>query len=547
MDLSLSARKRAFTLVEILVAVGVFVILGVALVGLMGAAMDAWRRGEASREANEKFQALRRQIAEDLAAAILDPLPPADFHFVLDTPHDLLDSSGQPNDLYTTLLGPGPFDHRIVRETTDGQDVAWFAPSARPGTATVVLAIRVPFVVGSAVLKARCDVFDPDSSVRILVARNDPSAADPAQRDAPPPEGDQRWKEMDRLEGEGIGGAETDITAAVQGGDIVFVKAILDNASEAGDGAQFLRGDLMRPGGRPVFILDCYRAANAIPHAPRPLFAAFYANGTQIITFTRTLSPGQDQAAAGSDGFTGRAQVIYRVQPYHPTLGKPGLGVLRRAFLCPLPGETGEVEPGVLGRNVLRLIGDLPDRAFIPNVLHLGMAFWGPETTTWETRPDLEPGYETKYDDASRPRPPSTVWLSSRYLPEQVLVTACLEPVRGKTVRTALSRDLPADCPATDEDAIEVVSTRGFDNIFRPSSGFYRDPRHFIKIEDEWVFYERIASPGRFILRRAGSDGLASRGARGTKPKAHPAGAEVYKGFTSLFTVRIPAFRHWQR
>ena len=541
------SHVRAFTLVEILVAVGVFVILGVALVGLMGAAMDAWHRGEASREANEKFQALRRQIAADLSAAILDPLPPADFHFVLDTPHDLLDSSGQPNELYTTLLGSGPFDHRIVRETTDGQDVAWFAPASRPGNAEVLLAIRVPFLVGSAVLKARCDVFDPDSTVRILVARNDPGAEDPAQRDSPPPDGDPRWKEMDRLEGEGIGGGETDITAAVQGGDIVFVKAILDNASPTSDGAQFLRGDLMRAGGRPVLILDCYRSPNAFPHGPRPTFAAFFANGSQVITFSRTLSPEQEQADAGADGFTGRAQVVYRIRPYHPTVGKPGLGVLRRAFVCPIPGEAGEVESGVLGRNIVRLIDDIPDQAFIPNVLYLGMAFWGPETTTWETRPDLEPGYETKYDEATRPRPPSTVWLSSRYLPEQVQVTACLEPVRGKTPRAALIRDLAADCPAAEEDAVDVTSIRGFDNITRPSPTFYRDPRHFVKVEDEWIFYERIAEPGRFILRRAGSDGLACRGARGTKVKAHPAGAEVYKGFTSVFTVRIPAFRHWQR
>jgi len=564
--------KSGFTLVEILVAMGVFIILGTALVGLMAAAVDSWRRGEAGRLVNERLQALQRQIADDLAAAVLDQPPPPDFHFALDTLYDL-PTSPSPGDPYAILDTGLSSVNTHVQDVSPGRELTYFAPTTRPGTATVVLRLRVPFVIGAALLQARTDVFDKDSAARVWVACNNPAAVPPEDPEQPPPNGDARWKQLAWLQGEGLGGAETDVSAAVLGGTIVFVKAELDNQSDSDDTVQFLRSDRMRAGGRPVLILDCYRDVRALPQQPRPTFAAFVRNGAQVLTFTRTLPPELEQAAAKTDGsetseeylnhaddnnnkrideshrpVAGRAQVVYAVRRYHSSLDKPGLGVLRRAFEAPLrqPGA-GALDENVLRPNVIALIEEIRGHDFIPHVLHFGASFWGADTTTWEDRADLEPGYDTKYDDSDptrrRPRPASTEWLSSRYLPEQVQVTVVLEPDRGKRVTTGLGQAIAADFPSSAEATLSVISAQGFDDVQRPTSTFLRDPRHFIKVGDEWLFYSRVGSPMEFVL--PGAD--ASRGARGTEPVAHAAGAEVYRGITSVFTVRIPTYHHWER
>jgi len=537
-------RTAGFTLVEILVAVGVFAILGVALCGLMSAGVGAWRYGEASRQTNEKLQALRRQIADDLAAAIVDLPPTPDFHFALDSIADVLDTNDARtprfHDLFLTGGEATSYEHLL--DESQGPPVYALVPTS--GAATVRVRIRVPFTIGTALLKARMDVFDPDSSARLWVACNHPD-----QRDTAPPDASDAWKLVDEITGEGIGGGETDVGDAVRGGTIVFLRAELDDQSgDDGTGAQFLRADVFRPAGRPVLILDAYRDPDALRDVQRPTFAAWFADGAQVVTFTRTLPVGLERGASETDGFTGRAQVVYRVQPYHPTRGKPGLGVVRRAFETPLRRTySGTPVANRLDPNIVRLVGDIPDEVLIPNVLHLGMSFWGYATTTWETRPDLEPGYDAAYDDATRPRPPAVRWLSSRYLPEQVRITAVLEPDRGKRTTTALSQSIDDAFPAADPGFLPVHSTRGFDNIERPADSFTRDPRHFIKVGDEWLFYSRVASPTEFIIHRAGDDGLAARGTRGTRVAAHPTGTEIYRGVTTVFTVAIPAFRHWER
>jgi len=534
-------QKSAFTLVEILVAIGVFVILGVALVGLMSGAVDAWRRGEASRQVNEKLQALRRQIADDLAAAVLDLPPAPDFHYVLDTLDDLPDDPDNPNDPFA-ILDTVSDVHAPVTDQSDGRDLTYFSPSSRPGSAVVVLRIRVPFLIGAALLKARLDVFDEESSATLLVARNDPGAEDP---EAVPPDTSDAWREADYLEGEGIGGAETDISGAVQGGNIVFIKATLDNRGDHTDAAQFLRADALRSAGRPVLILDCYRHPNALRDRPRPTFAAYYSNGAQVVTFSRTIPVELERAAAQTTQLGGRAQVVYRIQPYTASSGKLGLGVVRRAFEAPLRQQGGG-QPGDISPNVIRLLEETPPQdfpEFIPNVLYLGMTFWGGDTTTWELRPDLD----ANYDADNPPHPASCRWLSSRYLPEKVQVTLVLESDRGQRASTGLRRTVPAGFSAGE---IHVNSTRGFYNVERTADStrsFLRDPRHFIKINHEWIFYSRVASPTTLIIPQHGRGRPDGHRVRGSVATEHPGGSEVYRGHASVFTVNIPAFRHWKR
>ena len=536
------AKRGGFTLVEILVAVGVLAILGTALIGLMGAAVDAWRRGEASRQVNEKLQALRRQIADDLTAAVLDQAPVPDFHYALDTLWDLPEDKNDPYYIVHPDTDPGT----LKTDTADGHALVYFAPAG--GSGTIVLRVRVPFIVQAALLKARMDVFDRNASVRLEVGRNNPAAADP---EAVSGWTSVEWLNQDHDHDGGIGGAETDVSTPVRGGDIVFIRAVMQNSVD--DTAQFLRGDDLRAEGRPILILDCYKDPDALPQRPRPTFRAYYEDGAQVIALARTI-PGETEKAAlreagtgsgteyynhfdddgdgkvdeGSDlkPLGGRAQVLYRIKP-HQT--RPGVGILQRAFEAPI------------GRSVGQIVEERKLHDFIPNVLYFGMTFWGAETTTWELRPELDPDYGTL---DPKPQPPSRRWLSSRYLPEQVQVTIVLEPDRGKRTTTALTEAIALDFPTTETGKLHVQGTRGFYAIDRSADftrSFLRDPRHYVKIGDEWIYYEHVASPTSFVVPQHG------RGARGTVPAAHKVGDELLRGSTYVFTVSIPAFRHWER
>ena len=204
------------------------------------------------------------------------------------------------------------------------------------------------------------------------------------------------------------------------------------------------------------------------------------------------------------------------------------MGILRRAFEAPL------------GRPIDDVV-DVPAHDYVANVLYLGMTFWGGDTTTWELRPELDPDYDSLDPP---PNPPSRRWLSSRYLPEQVQVTLVLEPDRGKRTASALSQAITDDFPTVATAPLHVQSTRGFYAVDRTADStrtFLRDPRHYIKAGTEWIFYDRVASPTAFIIPQHG------RGARGTLAAAHPVGCEVRRGNTYVFTVSIPAFRHWER
>jgi len=546
----------AFTLLEIVVSVAVLAILGLGLVGLMSAAVSAWRTGEASRQTQERLQSLRRQIDEDFAAAILDPPPVPDFHYVLDT----LDSlPSDENDPYYIVAEGTPYieGRNATLDLTDGKHESGFY-----GPLVVTLKIRVPFRVGSALLQARIDVPDAGSSALLRVARNNPEAADPELPD------NSTWAVVDSINNGGvtldgaIGGGETDISAAVRGGDIIFVHATL------GESATFLEADQLRSAGRPVLILDCYRSDHALPdptEQPRPTFAAWTEGNTQVVTFTRTI-PGEMEkrrlrdAGTGSAYFNnrdegelmalgGRAQVVYRITPYEDA-GRRGLAVFRRAIEAPITrapaaGWSGPLRPNLLA--TVREMNDtsiadtarIPAHDFVPNVLYLGFAFWGGETTTWEQMPHLDPDYDT----SAPARPASMRWLSSRYLPEQVQVTAVLEPDHGKHTSAGLKAGLDASAA----DSIALSSTKGFYDVQRSSDSsreFLRDPRHYVKIEDEWIYYDRVRSDTQLALP---TDDARCRGMRGTEAAVHPSGAEVYRGAVSVFTVTIPAYRHWRR
>ncbi|MDQ7780679.1 MAG: hypothetical protein RDV41_13375 [Planctomycetota bacterium] len=65
--------RRAFTLVELLVATGVFMLLGMLLVGLLAGGLEIWDRGEVQREMNERAFAVLELLACDLHDVYVEP------------------------------------------------------------------------------------------------------------------------------------------------------------------------------------------------------------------------------------------------------------------------------------------------------------------------------------------------------------------------------------------------------------------------------------------------------------------------------------------
>lgn len=70
-------KSSGFTLAELLVATGIFLLIGVMLVGMLKSGLDVWHRGEARRDVYERGQVILDMIARDLAAAWIerDPVP----------------------------------------------------------------------------------------------------------------------------------------------------------------------------------------------------------------------------------------------------------------------------------------------------------------------------------------------------------------------------------------------------------------------------------------------------------------------------------------
>lgn len=84
-------RSGGFTLLELLVAMGIFVLLGAALVSFLRGGVRAWRIAESRREVYERAQVILTQIAADLRSTYTDSRVEPDVRFV-----SSYDSSGRP-------------------------------------------------------------------------------------------------------------------------------------------------------------------------------------------------------------------------------------------------------------------------------------------------------------------------------------------------------------------------------------------------------------------------------------------------------------------
>lgn len=64
---------RGFTLLEILIAVTIFVFLAVLLAGLLQTGIDLWRTGETSGDVTERGQIIMEQVKKDLSTVFTEP------------------------------------------------------------------------------------------------------------------------------------------------------------------------------------------------------------------------------------------------------------------------------------------------------------------------------------------------------------------------------------------------------------------------------------------------------------------------------------------
>ncbi len=66
-------RRHGMTLLEVLIAMSIFLVLGGALILFLRVGIQTWRTGEARREAYERAQAILDGMAEDVSATFPDP------------------------------------------------------------------------------------------------------------------------------------------------------------------------------------------------------------------------------------------------------------------------------------------------------------------------------------------------------------------------------------------------------------------------------------------------------------------------------------------
>jgi hypothetical protein len=184
-------------------------------------------------------------------------------------------------------------------------------------------------------------------------------------------------------------------------------------------------------------------------------------------------------------------------------------------------------------------------RPFARDILHLSFSFWTPGTNTWD--PSQAPRIRTSAETRSGP---ISTWDSTRAVLDEKAssgefawrrVEGSLEdpfddvfPERVEvTLVVAGNADVPLSVLAEDlgpsDREILLSRAEGF-----PEEG----PNRFVKIEGEWIGYERIER-AKLILPT--SKTAAGRGARGTSPARHARAATVEVGTTFRRVVEIPA------
>ncbi|MEK7414780.1 MAG: hypothetical protein AAB263_15810 [Planctomycetota bacterium] len=150
--------RRAFTLVEVLISIGIFLTISTVMLGALFGATEAFRRGEASRQAGDEATVVLSALQEDLTRAV--PVRLRDGKPALEW--------GQ---MYASVTdAAGNCDLRVVIENSDHSQVRWVSTGA--GTQTVVgVRKRVRWFV-------QADATDPTDPTKAALMREEAELGD---------------------------------------------------------------------------------------------------------------------------------------------------------------------------------------------------------------------------------------------------------------------------------------------------------------------------------------------------------------------------------
>jgi type II secretory pathway pseudopilin PulG len=473
-------RVSAYTLIEILVVVGVFSLLGSILVALLHGSIRTWRGGESTRQAFEKAGVALDQIRDDLSAV-----------YTVEAPG--------------TFSPSKPVEIRVLcRYVQDSEQIGTYKQEL-----ALVRTIPQRLKNLTAALGGNPGKFpgnlvddDGDNSARQSDKKDNDGDAWVLRNNGKDDDGDEEIDEQDE------GTDEPD-----EGIDEEFYN--LEDDDKDGQIDEDLRplGDLMQ-------VRYAWRGATLYRGFQAPLDAS-----RDPLDPDRDLAADPERFSIAATPVTALVTgVLYfgvrfwtpdttdwDAAPGNKDKGGPeeiwdstrGLTLGKR----PVPIAKGE-EPAPWQ------LAALDERS--PAKRSAQFYYYRSATegiTSYNYRPPVlaEDEYDTFFDP------------SDDVFPSRVQVTLVLTNTRGTRRAVFLKQDLSG----ASGSIINVDDTA----VFRGDSYPY------VKIDGEWIRYSHIADEHTLVIAQDG------RGARGTLPAEHKAGTDVETGTTFVLTVDIPSYR----
>jgi len=525
---------RAYTLIEILVVVAVFSILGSILVGLLYGGIRTWRGGESSRQAYEKAGISLEQRRDDLsaiytveAADTFSPSEPVEVRLLCRYVKDSYMKNGKRVTGYKQELAfVRTVPQRLKNLTaalSDASNKGYLEDDDGDKTDREEDDVDDD---GDAWLRAwslRSDEKDNDGDGETDESDEGECTAADLIGNGLDDDGDGRTDESD--EGELAGVDETN-----EGVDEEWYNLVDDDGDGEIDEDLRPLGDLMQA--RYAWRGETlYRGVQAPVHAAREPMDPELQTATQGRTSQAPFEGWDDEPSRFSIRGTPLTPLVTGVLYFgvrfwtpHTTAWNSDLG----------KGNGGPEEIWDSTRGLTLEGRDL-------------QILKGSETGTWT----LTPLDERTLDDVSPRsalefyyyRPPTggitaynyraPVLASGEYdslfdpsddvFPRRVQITLVVTNTRGRR-RAALLKD---DMSGSSGSVINVDDT----SVFRGDSYPY------VKIDEEWIRYSHIANEHTLVIAPGG------RGARGTVPADHQGGTDVETGTTFVLTVLIPSYR----
>lgn len=420
------ARSRGLTMVELLVAIGILSVLGLALAQLMSTGMATWRSGEVRRGAYERAQYVFDRVRSDLAELQpRDPEMPEAWVFQdYWLPGSFELHSGTVEEIGETGGKSDPDAEMSVGQDAEAGTV-YLAPTAPGSEASIEYEIKLPFA-------AKTVVIEP----RIALKRSAGCSG---------PETNNCWVCVDtaiRASDEHAWSAYATQARFISGlrDETIMPGVALDSDDLASDARQMRVRLRIEP--RPGQSSDARLFETATDRLDEPVFRLTASprdcqTGVRLVSSYRSDHATQYLVFVRSDHGLREAayfledDALYRAE-------RSGVGGSGSLFAGPPPLESPPA-----GTTVARVVEDL---------IYFGCAFQSPD------------GGEQLY------------WNEAGSVPPRVRLVVTTIPLSGPAAQTSLRA-----AAAADDTTLAVNGTRGFILGDRE--------RQVVKIGDEWIRY----------------------------------------------------------